>query len=156
MTTTAADISVGRLFWCRLIGELRRRGNGSRESGAFLLARPESRHLIQALYYDDLDPHCLDDGYINFNGAGYSGLTRSCQESGLRVLADVHTHPGSWTGQSQADRKHPMMPRTGHVALIVPHFARVNFLSLTGVGAFLYHGEGKWTDFHQHLRFHWL
>jgi hypothetical protein len=38
------------------------------------------------------------------------------------VVADVHTHPGGY-GQSGVDQANPMIPETGHLALIVPNFA---------------------------------
>ena len=146
VTTTAARLNLGRYFWFDLIGELRRRGAGRRESGAFLLAATGSRRVQRAAYYDDLCPGCLDEGFIVFENSGYVNLTQLCQSMGLCVVADVHTHPGAWTNQSEADREHPMMPRSGHIALIIPSFARSNRHNLRGVGAYLYSGDGCWSD----------
>ena len=38
-----------------------------------------------------------------------------CRETGLSVVADVHTH-GGIPRQSDADRRHPMIAVTGHIA----------------------------------------
>jgi proteasome lid subunit RPN8/RPN11 len=146
MTTTAARLNLGRYFWFDLIGELRKRGAGRRESGAFLLAATGRRRVQHAAYYDDLCPGCLDEGFIRFENSGYVNLTQICQSKGLCVVADVHTHPGIWTGQSEADRDHPMIPRAGHIALILPSFARSNRHNLRGLGAYLYCGDGRWSD----------
>jgi len=150
-TTTAVKLSFGRYFWFCLVGDLKRRGANRRESGAFLLAASGSRRIQRASYYDDLCPGCLDEGYIVFEDSGYVALTQLCQREGLSVVADVHTHPGTWTGQSQADRDHPMMPRGGHVALILPSFARSNRNHMRGIGAYLYHGDGRWSDIHSNV-----
>lgn len=144
--TKAARLSIGRYFWFYLVGELKRRGAGRRESGAFLLSAIGSKKIKRAAYYDDLCPGCLDQGYIVFEDSGYVALTQLCQREGLTVVADVHTHPGTWTGQSGADREHPMMPRAGHIALILPSFACSNRHHLRGIGAYLYHGDGHWSD----------
>jgi proteasome lid subunit RPN8/RPN11 len=42
----------------------------------------------------------------------------------MEVLADVHTHPGLDSSQSETDRTHPMISESGHVALIVPSYAK--------------------------------
>ena len=42
---------------------------------------------------------------------------------GLTVVADVHVHPGD-SGQSNSDRAYPMISQAGHIALILPRFAR--------------------------------
>ena len=146
MNTTADSLNLGRYFWFCLLGELKRRGAGRRESGAFLLAASGSRRIQRAAYYDDLCPGSLDEGYIVFANSGYVALTQLCQREGLSIVADVHTHPGAWTDQSEADRDHPMMPRAGHIGFIVPSYAQSSRHHLRGVGAFLYHGDGRWSD----------
>lgn len=150
--TEGSELLIGRAFWLRLMRGLRRRGGDVRESGAFLLAPFGSRRVSRAVYYDDLDRTCLDEGYIRFNGQGYMSLTKICQQASLRVIADVHTHPGGWTGQSESDRDNPMMARPGHIALIVPTYAKNNCLRLKGVGAYIYHGDGRWENFRDSVR----
>lgn len=133
------------LFWFRTLGELRRRCGGRRESGAFLLGNANSgvRRIRLAVYYDDLDPHVLDTGIIRFDGRYYGPLWRLCEQHGLAVLADVHCHPGS-AGQSLSDQAHPMVPQSGHTAMIIPNFARERW-NLAAVGVYRYRGSGQWT-----------
>src|SRR6266542_2518763 len=116
-------IAIPILLWMRLIRQLRLRGGGYRESGAFLLGRAESYRILKFICYDDLDPTALDTGIITFHGAGFVPLWDYCRDHKLHVMADVHTHGGESTGQSGSDRTHPMIGVKGHVALIVPHYA---------------------------------
>lgn len=63
----------------------------------------------------------------------------------MQVIADVHTHPASWFGQSAIDKANPMIPERGHIGLIVPHFAERNFTpNEIGIHEFL--GRAGWVD----------
>jgi proteasome lid subunit RPN8/RPN11 len=140
----AAKLEISQINWLRLQRALKRKGRGRRESGAFLLAPPDSTRVKRFIAYDDLDPHCLDTGIIRFDGAGYVQLWDLCGKTGLRVIADVHTHPTDWTDQSPVDISNPMIPRAGHIALIMPEYAGRILLGIKGVGIHEYEGEGKW------------
>ena len=152
----AYKMEIGWLLWFRLLSELRHRGQARRESGAFLLGKPGTSRVTDFVCYDDLDKNCLNRGYIRFDGSGYVTLTEICQTKSLRVMGDVHTHPSAWTGQSESDVRHPMMARKGHLAFIVPSYAKKRFLGLSGVGAFEYLGEGNWRDSAREVRLTWI
>jgi hypothetical protein len=152
----AAKLVIGRAVWNTLIGQLRSRGAGVRESGAFLLSHCGGSRVSRFVCYDELCPDCLDSGYIRFAGAGYVKLARICQNGGFRVTADVHTHPGGWTKQSESDKAHPMMERAGQISLIVPNYARGNSWNLAGVGAYEYLGNGNWRDCSSTIKVTWL
>ena len=151
MTTLAPKpflekISLPVWLWARLLTDLRRRGYGRRETGAFLLGRSFSGRgrITTYLCYDDLDPHALQSGAIAFHATGYAALWKVCRENALEVLADVHTHPGTNVGQSSIDQRHPMVPVVHHTALIVPRFAQASRWSLKGVGVYEYLGGFSW------------
>lgn len=132
---------ISRRRYRHLIAELARRGAGKRESGAFLLGTAESRRITAFAFYDDLDPTSLNGG-IHFHAAGYTRLNEICRSMSLRVLADIHTHPGSYTRQSDIDAANPMVAIRGHVALIAPNYGRgPRRLSHLGVHTYL-GGEG--------------
>lgn len=144
MNIMAPKLRIPVVAWLRLVWQLRKRGHGRRESGAFLLG-PSSGGVISGfICYDDLDPRCLDTGIIRFDGRGYVPLWTHCSERKLKVVADVHTHPEGWTGQSEADRTHPMVAQVGHLALILPHFAQDSWFGPKGAGFFRYLGEERW------------
>ncbi len=142
----ASSLRIPWMLWWRLIRELRRRGRSRRESGAFLLGRNGSPKVTHFICYDDLDPTALDTGIIVFHGEGFVPLWEFCRTRKMRVLADVHTHPGEWTSQSGSDSTHPMIAQSGHVALIVPHFAQRRWQTLTGVGVHEYRGDHRWKS----------
>ena len=136
-----APFKMSRRRWRGLLGELRRRGDGRRESGAFLLAASTGDHVEQVVYYDDLDAHCLTEG-ISFSTTGFTALWRICEEQALRVVADVHTHPGTWVQQSEIDARNPMMAKVGHVAMIVPSYGLAH--SVEECGVHIYLGSRRW------------
>lgn len=139
-------LSCPSRLWREGLLELRRRGEGRHESGAFLLGTRAGRrrNITRFVYYDDLDQHCLDTGIVVFDGVGYGPLWKLCRDARLEVLADIHTHGGRAT-QSTLDRDNPMIARPGHVALIAPHFAAQVFRP-TELGVYEYSGEHKWKD----------
>jgi hypothetical protein len=140
-------ISCNGATWTAGVRELERRTrSGSRESGAFLLG-PEKdghRHIVEFVYYDDIDPHSLDTGIVHFNGNNLPKLWEYCRSRGHGVIADVHVHPGGY-GQSESDQADPVMPKAGHLAFIIPNFARGN--GRPGrIGMYEYLGNGAWQD----------
>jgi proteasome lid subunit RPN8/RPN11 len=142
-----ALLRMRRAEWESMIFELRRRGGGSRESGAFLLAdrAGDRRTITRVVYMDDLDPGCLTGG-ISFNGLAYSKLWDICDARQLTVAGDAHTHPGPGVRQSSIDAENPMIAHDGHVALIIPHFA-ARPVRAREVGVHRYDGQGwqTWT-----------
>ena len=139
-------VRVPVLLWAKVIFQLKRRGRGKRESGAFLLGPQDSAAGIATAFicYDDLDPDAYLSGAISFHAAGYAALWKHCREKDLQVLADVHTHPGHYISQSSIDQRNPMIPVKGHTAMIVPNFARTGWWSLSAVGVYEYLGDFKW------------
>jgi proteasome lid subunit RPN8/RPN11 len=147
------ELACSWLVWKRLLAALRRRGQGRRESGAFLLGCRDvdgRARVVDFVLYDDLDPRCLDSGIVHFNGRYFSDLWAICDARGLTVVADVHTHPGG-AGQSESDQAHPMIARSGHLALILPNFAREP-LTRPQVGIYRYRGAKRWDAVPASLR----
>lgn len=140
-------LDIAFKLWWDLIRDLKARGASVRESGAFLLGPLIEREITHYICYDDLDPHALDSGIIVFDSSGFTQLWKYCKENKLKVYADIHTHPDSWTGQSGVDKDNPMIVQAGHVALIAPHYAQKDLMSLEGVGAYEYLGSKKWRTF---------
>lgn len=154
MTTPAFSRIFGRSaalrfrpeIWVQMVSELARRAGGIRESGAFLLAStdPGSRSVTSLAYYDDLDPDALDGG-VSLYAPAFGRLWSLCAAQGLRVVGDVHTHPGRFTQQSHIDRDNPMVARIGHIALIVPNLA-AGVVKPVDVGVHRYLGDAGWSS----------
>lgn len=134
------------LVWVSLVQELRRRGAGIRESGAFLLGNRGGRatKVVRYICYDDLDPAALDSGAVTLHAAAYARLWQNCREYKLDVLGDVHTHPCDDVRQSCIDRTNPTLPTAGHVAIILPRLGRTRAWSLREAGIYQYCGDYQW------------
>ena len=140
------ELTIPSPLWHTLLGELHRRTDERHESGAFLLGplTEQSRWVKQVVYYDDLDPHACRAGMVVIHAASFSRLWDLCRSSGLNVVADIHVHPkGAF--QSLSDRRNPMIGLLGHLALIVPFFARPP-IALESLGFFEYRGSHRWRN----------
>ena len=140
-------ISCDAAVWAAGARELERRTlNGTRESGAFLLGTDQDgyRRIVEFVFYDDIDPHALDTGIVHFHGNKLPKLWEHCRSRGYGVIADVHVHPGGY-GQSASDQADPVMPQAGHLAFIIPHFARRETRP-GGIGMYEYLGNSAWYD----------
>ena len=137
-------LNISQSLWLKLLSDLRHRGGYERESGAFMLAKMGTREITSYICYDDLDETALETGIITFHATGFVKLWVHCQLNALTVVADVHTHPTDWTGQSESDRTHPMVAIKGHVALILPDYASPNSMPLNGASVYEYKGSHKW------------
>jgi proteasome lid subunit RPN8/RPN11 len=139
-------IKVPLLLWASVIRDLRQRGGGVRESGAFLLGRfdRDPARVTSYICYDDVDPAAYQNGAIAFHASGCAALWQHCREKKLQLLIDVHTHPTADIRQSGIDVRHPMMPVTSHTSMIVPFFANTPWWSLKHIGVYEYLGGFKW------------
>jgi len=133
-------------LWHQGVDELRRRTHGRHESGAFLLGVNHSgvRAIQQFLFYDDVDPNCFRNGIVEFDGRRFGHIWELCRKLHMNVVADIHVHPGGYD-QSSSDRHNPMIAETGHLALIVPHFAaRARMPGKIGIYEYL--GSRQWQN----------
>lgn len=140
-------VHVGRRVWLDLTAELHRRTEGRHESGAFLVGRIEGdrRRVEHIVYYDELNPNAYSSGVVTLHAASFGPLWDRCREWGLVVVADVHVHEFG-AGQSWTDRRNPMIAQAGHIALILPGFARLPIVA-EGIGFYEYLGNHRWRDF---------
>lgn len=141
-----AKMIVPRSIWLRGLAELRRRGAERHEAGAFLLGKSEKGRSVVShwIFYDDLDPDAYSSGVCVLYADSFDRLWSECRKSGMAVIADLHTHPGS-AEQSHSDRTNPMVSTAGHVALIVPDFARGPHWRHR-LGVYRYEGDHQWTN----------
>jgi proteasome lid subunit RPN8/RPN11 len=137
-----ALLRIRRRPWRAMLTELKKRGRGHRESGAFLLGDRggDGRTVTRVVFLDDLDPNCLTGG-ISLEGFAYSKLWDICDAEEKVVIGDVHTHPGGEVRQSSIDAANPMLAMEGHIALIVPNFAS-DLVDAAEVGVHRYDGVG--------------
>lgn len=133
--------------WGAGVRELASRTNGStRESGALLLGRCETptRRVVEFMFYDDIDPSCLRNGIVELDGRRLGPVWTRCRETRLDVVADVHVHPAGYH-QSASDKRNPIVAEPGHLALILPDFAKRRTRP-GAIGIFEHLGGRRWAD----------
>jgi len=141
------EITCSAGIWQAGVAELRARTlGGRRESGAFLLGSKtgKGRRIEEFVFYDDVDPESLSTGIVVIDGRRLGDLWTRCRRIGRSVIADIHVHPGSYR-QSASDQANPVMAEVGHIALILPSYAREATLP-GGIGVHEYLGARKWRD----------
>lgn len=139
-------IRCSKTLWSNVTLELDRRGERSHEAGVFLLGviQQGRREVIEAIFYDDLDPTAYSTGVCVLTAPAFARLWSYCRERKLTVVADIHTH-GAVAIQSDSDRTNPMVARVGHIAIIIPNFAAAP-VPYRQLGIYEYQGSHRWID----------
>jgi hypothetical protein len=146
LRTPKGGLICSTALWRQIVAELKRRGHDRHEAGVFLLGREHAgrREVRATVFYDELDPDAYVTGVCVLHGDAFAKLWSLCREKKLTVVADVHTHGGN-ADQSSSDKANPMVARPGHVALIVPHFARWP-IPRGRLRIYEYRGQHNWID----------
>jgi proteasome lid subunit RPN8/RPN11 len=133
-------------MWSHILGELARRGEGCHEAGVFLLGaeRGGRREVQDVVFYDDLDPEAYATGVCVLHGDAFANLWATCRKKKMTVVADAHTHPGE-AFQSSSDKANPMVARPGHIAIIIPDYARQP-IKPRQLRIYEYCGQHEWID----------
>ena len=139
-------LTIPSVMWAELLRELHRRTEDLHESGAFLLGHVDGhgRCVTDTVFYDDVDPDVYRTGVVVMYASSFGALWDRCRSSGLSVVADIHVHPRA-AFQSRDDRNNPMIATAGHLALIVPDFARPPVVP-EKLGFFEYRGSHRWRS----------
>jgi hypothetical protein len=141
-----ARLRLNSAFFKNVVQELHRRGDERREAGAFLLGSIDDRGrrtVDDVIFYDDVYPDCARSGAIALPGELFATVWEICRQRDRAVVADVHTPPGLAL-QSETDQRHPVVAMSGHIAMIVPNYAKVK--RRDSLGVFEYRGAGNWRD----------
>lgn len=139
-------LSCPGYLWKSILRELHRRTEARHESGAFLLGKIEAnrRRILRVVYYDDLDARAYESGSCVVKGPAFARLWEICRLTECSVVADVHVHPSA-AFQSGSDKTNPSLPNKGHIAIIVPNFAKPP-VYINDLGIFEYVGGFRWSD----------
>lgn len=140
-------LEIPHCLYNSLIVDLAQSGRGMKESGAFLLGTLDGqrRRTTSYLMYDKVAPlSSSQHAYVALNAEEMARAWEHCYAVGLQVVADVHTHPFG-PAQSISDRAHPIVSLAGHVALIVPYFAKGS-PQPRDLGVHLFGGCGRWRS----------
>lgn len=141
------ELRLPRRLWNGLVEQLHARTGGEiHESGAFLLGQmtEHGRCVTDVLYFDDLHPDVHARGVVDLPAAAFRRLWAIVHKRGMQVVGDVHVHPHS-ARQSHIDRQNPLIATRGHVAIILPNFARPG-IRRWSVGVYVYEGDHQWQS----------
>ncbi|MGE3637364.1 MAG: hypothetical protein AB7G28_02315 [Pirellulales bacterium] len=143
-------------LWRTIVAELRKRGHGQHESGAFLLGTEAGKrmNITDVVFYDDLDPDAYASGICVLHGDAFAKLWQLCRERRKTIVADIHTHPGT-AFQSPSDIANPMVAQPGHIAIIVPYFA-ASPVHAEHLGIYEYRGRHQWINRTYPMTHHFL
>jgi hypothetical protein len=76
-------------------------------------------------------------------GAWLNDLFLELGTRGLRVAAQLHTHPGGWVGHSGTDDGFAVLPTPGLISIVVPRFA-THGIHPSDCGVFVLTDTGTW------------
>ncbi len=147
MTMSLPLLEIASGLYNSMIVDLAKSGRGVKEAGAFLLGAldGQQRCVTSYLMYDKVAPlSSSKHAYVAFTAEEMARAWEHCYAVGLQVVADVHTHPFG-PAQSISDRAHPIVSVAGHVALIVPNFAKGS-PQPRDLGVHLFGGSGRWKS----------
>ncbi len=114
---------VGERLLEQSLTTLRLCGEGSRECMLFWLAACDGcEQVVEVAHL----PHAATHGSCEIDGRALNGLWRRLATEDLRIVAQVHTHPGA-AFHSRTDDQFPVLPRVGLLSLVVPNFALTEF-----------------------------
>lgn len=147
LAATEHCLRCSQQLWRHILGELARRGEGFHEAGAFLMGNVQGgrKEIRDVVYYDELDRTAYATGVCVLYGDAFARLWAIARQNQMTIVADVHTHFGRAV-QSFEDRTNPMVARPGHIALIVPYFARPP-VPHEALGVYEYRGSHQWVNY---------
>lgn len=81
---------------------------------------------------------------MEFNGHKFGKVWEVCKTLDMDIVADVHVHPAGY-GQSPSDQENPMKLEAGHLAIILPDYAK-GYQNPGEFGIYEYLGQRRWTN----------
>lgn len=74
------------------------------------------------------------DGSFQTSSRTNAQIIMCLAQEGLELLAQVHSHPGSWVDHSRGDDKMALMPYEGFFSIVVPNYGYDGMWPLTQCG----------------------
>lgn len=82
-----------------------------------------SEAVVMAVVYPCGPDVALEPGYVHVGADTTAEMGRWLRAQSLTALAQVHTHPGGWTGHSPTDSDFSIASSEGFLSLVWPHYA---------------------------------
>lgn len=138
-------IVVSKKLWLETWQGLLKRGEGTREAACIWGGKRATTvdTASSVTFLDDLPGVRAGARYHQMTRATIGALFEILRRNGDMIVADIHTHPGPWTGLSRTDAASPIEFRPGLPAMVIPHYANAT-PSLSELGLHEYVGDGRW------------
>ena len=128
--------------------------DGDHEGIVFLLGRElEALTLLTTALAPDADH---GPGHVICEPNAVAAAQRAGRDSGLALLAQLHSHPTDWIEHSEGDDELVLMPFEGMLSIVAPWYGRVGLQPLHGLGVHQFQ-NGRWVlaepgSVREHLR----
>lgn len=138
-------VVLTQALWQATVKGLGARSEGRHETACVWTGHrlPEAWSIEAIMFLDDLPGTTGLPRQHRTPRSALDVLFAELRKRELQIIADVHTHPGSWVGLSPVDQSHPIEYRLGLLAVVIPHYARVP-VSLADAGIHEYLGAHRW------------
>lgn len=139
------EILISTTQWKETWAGLKIRGQESREALCVWAGDRKSQpwKVLEVVFLDDFPGV---EGFARFHRVSREAVTalfRCLHQKNLQLIADVHSHPGSWVGLSDIDMEHPLEFRVGFLSLVLPSYA-IPKPDIGAVGVHEYIGNMEW------------
>ena len=135
----------GRL-WTETIDGLRKRSKGREAACIWAGSRRSGVQEVKKVFF--LDDLVGVKGFArrhNVSRNAINQLFEMLRDKKLSIIADLHTHPGTWVGLSEVDMSHPLEYRIGIIMAVIPYYAAVP-IEIENIGVHEYCGNGRWRQ----------
>ena len=99
--------------------------------------------VVMAVLYPCGRDVAFEAGFVHVGSDTTAEMGRWLRSQGLVALAQVHTHPGAWTGHSKTDDDFPIASSEGFLSLVWPHYAAKSVERIEELGVHQLIG-GEW------------
>lgn len=136
--------NISQELFDKTIKTLRSRGRRKQE-GLVLWAGIVNQRLSEAYILKSIIPRKGHwGGGVRLDHRVLLKLSDILVETGLILLAQVHTHPGDF-GHSFGDERKSASYRLGYISIVVPNFALNELNDLKGCYVYEYHRNWRWN-----------
>lgn len=116
--------------------------DGDHEGIVFLFGRELGERTIYTTVIAPEADHGW--GHVHCSHEQIHAVVREGRRLGLALLAQLHSHPGSWTEHSEGDDDMIVMPFDGMLSIVAPHYGGHGLRPLDSLGVHQFQG-GEWV-----------
>lgn len=131
-----SSLIVPEKLWLCVLGELRKRSAGWRESAGILVGKRQpdgTRIASEVVFHHDLADDRATALSLELPEAAKFKLYEDLSKRTLSLVSLIHTHPEDWVGLSEVDKSNRISSTVGFWSIVVPNYGNKPW-ELDGVG----------------------